>query len=283
VTQSEVTQAAVTPAVPPPVVVLRDLTKRFGSFVAVDAVSLQIGSGEIQALLGPNGAGKTTTLRMLMGILSPTGGSATIAGHDCFRERAQVMAHVGYLPDEPVFYDHLRGGEIVRFCGRMRGMPDTRVRARADELTQRLDLGDALDEYAVNYSLGMKKKLALVCAMQHEPSQLFLDEPTNGLDPVATRALLDLIRATAAAGTAVFYSTHLLDQAERLCHRVGILHRGRLGALGTPAELRARLAPAGTLEDVFFQIAGPAATAAAAPTEGPLGEGPPAPPPGAGT
>jgi len=257
-----VTPSALTPTDgPPPVVVLRDLTKRFGSFVAVDAVSLQIGPGEIQALLGPNGAGKTTTLRMLMGILSPTGGSAVIAGHDCFRERAQVMAHVGYLPDEPVFYDHLRGGEIVRFCGRMRGMPDARVRARADELAQRLDLGDALDEYAVNYSLGMKKKLALVCAMLHEPSLLILDEPTNGLDPVATRALLDLIRATAAAGTAVFYSTHLLDQAERLCHRVGILHQGRLGALGTPAELRARLAPAGTLEDVFFQIAGPAAAA----------------------
>jgi ABC-2 type transport system ATP-binding protein len=238
-----------------PIVRLHGLTKTYGSFTAVRELSLEVRRGEILALLGPNGAGKTTTIRMLMGILSPTAGTATIHGLDCFSQRAQVMQQTGYLPDEPMFYEHLRGGEIVRFCGTMRGMPDAEVKSRTEALAARLDLGDALDEYAVNYSMGMKKKLALVCAMLHQPDVLILDEPTNGLDPVVTRSLLDLVRESAARGTAVFYSTHLLEQADRLCHRVGILHRGRLAALGTPAELRQELAPGGSLEDVFFQVA----------------------------
>ncbi|MBZ0150159.1 MAG: ABC transporter ATP-binding protein [Planctomycetes bacterium] len=260
--------AVPTEPAPPPLVSIRHLHKTFGSFAAVQDLTLDVQRGEILALLGPNGAGKTTTIRMLMGILSPTSGAATIAGHACFAERAAVMQHVGYLPDEPMFHDHLRGGEIVRFCGTMRGMPATAVRSRLDELATRLDLDDALDEYAVNYSMGMKKKLALVCAMLHRPAVLILDEPTNGLDPVVTRALLDLVRETAASGTAVFYSTHLLEQAERLCHRVAILHRGQLAALGTPAALRSTLAPGGSLEDVFFQVATGQTGAAPAPEPG---------------
>ena len=254
-----------------PLLELRGLTKSYDGFMAVSDVSLSAERGEIVALLGPNGAGKTTTIRMLMGILAPTAGTAIIAGHDCFGARAAVMQHVGYLPDDPVFYDHLRGGEIVRFCGEMRGMALPAVTARTSELATRLELSKDLDEFAVNYSMGMKKKLALICAMLHRPDVLLLDEPTNGLDPVATRALLALIRETAAAGAAVLYSTHLLDQAERLCHRVGILHRGKLAALGTLDELRAQNAAGGTLEDVFFQIAGggdevPAAPPATPPT-----------------
>jgi ABC-2 type transport system ATP-binding protein len=245
------------PAAPPPQVVasVAGLGKTFGTFVAVADLTLAIGRGEILALLGPNGAGKTTTIRMLMGILAPTTGNASVLGLDCFTAREQVMRHVGYLPDEPVFYDHLTGGEILRFCAEMRGLADAAGIARGLELAKRLELDDALDEYAVNYSMGMKKKLGLVCAMQHDPELLILDEPTNGLDPYATRSLLELIRETAAAGTAVFYSTHLLDQAERLCHRVGILHRGRLAALGTIDELRGSLVAGGSLEDVFSQVA----------------------------
>jgi ABC-2 type transport system ATP-binding protein len=240
---------------------LTGLTKRYGGFLAVDDLSLSVQRGEILALLGPNGAGKTTTIRMLMGILSPTRGRARIAGYDCFHDRAKVMQHVGYLPDEPVFYDHLRGREILDFCGTMHGISPARLRERVEQLTDRLDLADALEEYAVNYSMGMKKKLALVAAMLHEPELLILDEPTNGLDPVVTRTLLDIVREIAASGAAVFYSTHLLDQAERLCHRVGIVHRGRLGALGTPAELRATFAACGSLEDVFFRVTGAAGEA----------------------
>ncbi|MFN3244560.1 MAG: ABC transporter ATP-binding protein [Planctomycetota bacterium] len=237
------------------VVDLQNLSKRFGGHKAVDGLSLQVHRGEILALLGPNGAGKTTTIRMLMGILSPTAGTATVCGRDCFGDRAEVMQHVGYLPDEPMFYEHLRGGEIVRFCGRMRGMPDDEVVQRTEELAERLAFADALDEYAVNYSMGMRKKLALSCAMLHRPDVLVLDEPTNGLDPVVTRTLLALVRELAEDGTAIFYSTHLLEQAEKLCDRVAIVHEGRLAALGTADGLRQDLAAGGSLEDVFFQVA----------------------------
>jgi len=240
---------------PTAVVDLNELRKQFGRHRAVDRVSLKVYAGEILALLGPNGAGKTTTIRMLMGILSPSGGTATICGRDCFTERARVMQHVGYLPDEPMFYEHLSGGEIIRFCGRMRGMPDDEVTARTQALAEKLSFADALDEYAANYSMGMRKKLALSCAMLHQPDVLVLDEPTNGLDPVATRALLDLVREMAAGGAAVFYSTHLLEQADKLCDRVAILHAGKLAALGEPAELRQDLAEGGSLEDVFFEVA----------------------------
>jgi ABC-2 type transport system ATP-binding protein len=168
------------------------------------------------------------------------------------------MRHVGYLPDEPIFHDHLRGREVLAFCATMHGLPRAAAKARAEALAERLGLAGDLDEFAVNYSLGMRKKLALVAAMLHEPALLILDEPTNGLDPVVTRALLDLVREQAAAGRAVFYSTHLLDQAQRLCHRVAILHKGRRMDVGTPAELSARHAPAGTLEDVFFRVTGAA-------------------------
>ena len=248
----------------PPIAELTGLTKSYGGFVAVRDLSLQVQRGEIVALLGPNGAGKTTTIRMLMGILSPSRGQARIAGLDCFAQRAEVMRHTGYLPDEPVFYDHLRGREILDFCGTMHGIPPSMQRERVALLTKRLDLAEALEEYAVNYSMGMKKKLALVVAMLHEPDLLILDEPTNGLDPVVTRTLLEMVREVAAGGAAVFYSTHLLDQAERLCHRVAIVHRGRLCALGTPGELRETLAGGGTLEDVFFRVT--ADQPAAAPT-----------------
>lgn len=244
-----------TAASPEVLVDLQDLSKAFGEHLAVDHLSLQVTRGEVLALLGPNGAGKTTTIRMLMGILSPTAGTATVCGLDCFGERPRVMAHVGYLPDEPMFYDHLRGGEIVRFCGSMRGMPKREVETRTSELAERLQFADALDEYAVNYSMGMKKKLALACAMLHRPDVLVLDEPTNGLDPVVTRTLLQLVRELAEDGTAIFYSTHLLDQAQKLCDRVAILHQGKLAALGTPDALRSDLAAGGSLEDVFFEVA----------------------------
>ena len=240
---------------PDVVVDLQSLRKNFGGHCAVDRLSLTVHKGEILALLGPNGAGKTTTIRMLMGILSPSSGAAQVCGLDCFQERSRVMQHVGYLPDEPMFYEHLSGGEIVRLCGTMRGMPDDEIVERTEALAQRLSFADALDEYAVNYSMGMRKKLALACAMLHRPDVLLLDAPTNGLDPGATRALLDLVREMAEAGTAVFYSTHLLEQADKLCDRVAILHRGKLAALGTPAELRQDLAEGGSLEDVFFEIA----------------------------
>ncbi len=240
-----------------PLLELRGLSKTYGAFRAVDGVSLAVPRGEIFALLGPNGAGKTTTIRMLMGILRPSAGTATVDGLDCFADRVEVKRRVGYLPDEPVFYDYLRGAELIRFVGGMHGLSSAETDARSGPLVERLELGDALGEYAVNYSKGMKKKLALLCAMLHDPALLILDEPTNGLDPYATRTLLDLVREKATAGRTVFYSTHLLDQAEKLCRRVGIVHKGRLAATGTLEELRAgSLAAGGSLEEIFFAVTG---------------------------
>ncbi len=241
---------------PAPVVQIEGLTKRYGDFEAVTGLTMHVGRGELFALLGPNGAGKTTTIRMLIGVLQPSAGTARVAGFDCFTDRVEVMRRAGYLPDEPIFHDYLRGMEIVRFVGEMHGLRRAEIDARSGPLFERLGLSDATDEYAVNYSRGMKKKLALVCALLHDPVLLILDEPTNGLDPYATRTLHEMMRERTAAGNTVFFSTHLLDQAERLCQRIGILSRGRLAACGTLDALRAADGGARTLEDIFFAATG---------------------------
>jgi ABC-2 type transport system ATP-binding protein len=235
---------------------IQGLSKSYGSFQAVKGLTLSVSCGQVFALLGPNGAGKTTTIRMLMGILAPTSGSARIDGLDCFRDRVEVKRRVGYLPDEPIFQDYLRGSEIIHFSGEMHGLSRAEIENRMRPLIQQLELSDALEEFAVNYSRGMKKKLALVCAMLHDPALLILDEPTNGLDPFATRALHELIRANAAAGKTIFFSTHLLDQAEKLCSQIAILAKGQLAAHGTLDELRARLTSDSSLEEIFFSVAG---------------------------
>jgi ABC-2 type transport system ATP-binding protein len=240
---------------------IQGLAKSYGTFEAVKDLSLSISYGQIFALLGPNGAGKTTTIRMLMGILAPTAGSARIDGLDCFEDRVEVQRRVGYLPDEPIFQDHLRGSEIIRFSGEMHGLTRDEIHDRTRSLLQQLELSDAVEEFAVNYSRGMKKKLALVCAMLHDPALLILDEPTNGLDPFATRALHELVRANAAAGKTIFFSTHLLDQAEKLCTQIAIVAKGRLAAHGTLAELRARLTSDSSLEEIFFSVTGNADSA----------------------
>jgi ABC-2 type transport system ATP-binding protein len=239
---------------PAPLVSIRSLVKRFGSFTAVDGLSLDIPAGCLFALLGPNGAGKTTTIKLLMGLLKPTEGSVTVAGLDAFEDSVRVKARVGYLPDEPVFYDFMRGREIIEFCGGMRGMPGHVIRERSTALAQRLQLDGALEEFAENYSRGMKKKLGLICAMLHEPPLLILDEPTNGLDPHSTVVLHALMKETVSSGRTVFFSTHLLDQAERLCDRVAIVHGGRIAAEGTLADLRGRFGTDHSLERLFFEL-----------------------------
>ncbi len=236
------------------------LGKRYGDFAAVEGLDLQVPAGTILALLGPNGAGKTTTIRMLIGQLRPSAGSATVAGLDCFARRDEVMRITGYLPDEPVFHDYLTGRELLGFVGGLHGLEREEIRLRADPLVARLELGTALDDYAVNYSRGMKKKLALAMALLHRPRLLILDEPANGLDPYAARELLALVREQAAAGSTVLFSTHLLEQAERISDRAAILAKGRLVAEGTIGELRERAAGGG-LEEVFFAVTQPEAAA----------------------
>jgi ABC-2 type transport system ATP-binding protein len=263
---------------PPAMIEIDALSKRYGDFTALSGLSLRVKRGEIFALLGPNGAGKTTTMRILMGFLKPSSGSARIAGLDCFEQRVELKRKVGYLPDEPVFYDYLRGREIVEFSGDMHGLDRDAIRARANPLIERLELGDALADYAVNYSRGMKKKLALVCALLHQPELLILDEPTSGLDPLASRRLNELVLEYQGRGATVLLSSHLLDQVERLCQRMAIVHGGRIAAEGTLAELRRERAEAGTLEDIFFAVTGGGAVAggAAASRKGETGSGGPA-------
>jgi len=240
----------------------RELSKTYGAFEAVKNLSLSVSYRQIFALLGPNGAGKTTTIRMLMGILAPTSGWARIEGFDCFRDRVEVKRRVGYLPDEPIFYDYLRGSEIVRFSGEMHGLSHGEIESRTRPLIEQLELADALEEFAVNYSRGMKKKLALVCALIHDPPLLILDEPTNGLDPFATRQLHEIIRAKSEAGKTVFFSTHLLDQVEKLSTEIAIMVKGQLAARGTLTELRARLSSDSSLEEIFFSVASESKAAA---------------------
>lgn len=230
------------------------LTKRYGGFTALDDLDLSVAGGEIFAFLGPNGAGKTTTIKLLMGLLIPSGGTAIIDGMDCFQDRVQVKRKIGYVPDEPIFPDHLRGVDLLRFVGGMHGLTNEQIEAVANPLLAQLDLADAVTDYAVNYSRGMKKKLGLITAVLHSPKLLILDEPTNGLDPVVTRQVIEILRERASEGTSVFYSTHLLDQAERFCNRIGILNHGQLEAVGTKEDLLGEFSQCTTLEDLFFAI-----------------------------
>src|SRR5262249_59096785 len=165
------------------------LGKKYGGLTAVHDLDFRVEKGEVLGFLGPNGAGKTTTIRMMMGILVPTSGRVTIDGLDCQRDRVEVKRRVGYLPDNPMFYDYLRGREIVAFVGEMHGLPRGEAQRRAAALLADVALGDAAEEYAVNYSAGMKRKLGLACALIHDPPVLVLDEPTTGLAPPAAGAL----------------------------------------------------------------------------------------------
>jgi ABC-2 type transport system ATP-binding protein len=235
-------------------IAFEQLSKTYGEFVAVRDLDLSIGKGELFGFLGPNGAGKTTTIRMMMGILVPTAGRVTIDGLDCQADRVAVKRRVGYLPDNPMFYDYLRGREILEFVGEMHGQERREAQRRAQALLDEFGLADASEEFAVNYSTGMKKKLGLACAIIHDPAVLILDEPTNGLDPRASHDVQVLLRRSVDGGKTVFISTHLLDMAQRLCDRVAIIDRGALVAVGPLGELQEKVDPGGSLEQVFLKV-----------------------------
>ena len=237
----------------------QSLSKVYGDFTAVKPLSLTVRRGEVFGFLGPNGAGKTTTIRMMMGILVPSGGHVLIDGLDCHTAPAEVKRRVGYLPDTPIFYDYLRGREILQFVGEMHGLGRAEAVERSARLLAEFGLQEAGEDYAVNYSLGMKKRLGLACALIHDPTVLILDEPINGLDPRASREVQERLLAAAARGVTIFVSTHLLDMAEKLCDRVGSIHRGELVATGTLDEIRAEASASGSLEDVFLKITDEAA------------------------
>jgi len=227
--------------------------KTFGEKAALKGVTFSVPPGQICGLLGPNGAGKTTLFRLLMGILKATEGWLRIDGHDCFNERVTVMRLIGFLPDEPVFYSYLSGREVLELSAAMHGLNVPEAMERLTPTIARLRLADDIDNYAEDYSRGMKKKLGLLLALLHQPKLLVLDEPTNGLDVESTHLFYEIISEIAAGGTTVLFSTHLMDHVTRLCSHAVILNEGVVVAQGTLAELSAAHGKT-DLEEIFLEL-----------------------------
>jgi ABC-2 type transport system ATP-binding protein len=238
----------------------RQLTKRFGIVVAVDGVSFSVSRGEIFGFLGANGAGKTTTLRMLCGLVAPTSGHALIDGFDVFAQPLEAKARLGYLDEEPFVHPHLTGREFLGYVADLYRVPrGAERRQRIDQLLGLFELAGRDGELIGGYSHGMKQKIGLASLLIREPSVLLLDEPTNGLDPRSARLVKDLLEELATRGTTVLLSTHILEVAQALCHRVAIIDRGHIVATGTMDELRAQAgSEQASLEDLFLRLtAGP--------------------------
>jgi len=245
-----------------PLIETRNLVKRYGDKVAVKDVSFDVRGGEIFGFLGPNGAGKTTTIKIIVGLLQPTSGTVKVAGHDVQAEPLQAKAASGYVPDTPNLYAKLTGRELLRFVGDLYNLDRSQVARRIDELLRILDLSEAADNTVDSYSHGMQQKASLAAALMHDPRVLVLDEPTVGLDPKSARLIKDILRQMADRGAAVFLSTHILEIAERMCDRIGIINKGELVAVGTMDELRAAGKSGGaSLEDIFLSLTGGAEVA----------------------
>jgi ABC-2 type transport system ATP-binding protein len=238
---------------------VRSLTRRFGVFTAVDAISFDVAAGEVFGFLGANGAGKTTAIRMLIGLLAPTSGSARVAGFDVASQGEDVKRHIGYMSQRFSLYEDLTVRENITLYGGIYGLSDRAIDERTASLVQRLDLGRDLDTRVKAIPLGWKQKLAFSVAVLHEPKVVFLDEPTGGVDPITRRQFWELIYATAARGTTVFVTTHYMDEAE-YCDRISIMVDGRIAALGTPVELKTRFGGP-TIDDVFVRLARPGTAA----------------------
>ncbi len=221
-------------------VVVQDLTKRFGSFVAVDRISFTIERGEVFGFLGPNGAGKSTTIRMLSGLLLPTEGHATVAGVDVARETEELRRRIGYMPQLFSLYSDLTVEENLQFYGGLYGLGASALSGRMADLQELLGLGEVLDRLTATLSTGWRQRAALACAIVHEPPVVFLDEPTSGVDQSARQQFWDLIADLAADGTTVLVTTHLMEEAER-CTRLGMISRGKIIAMDTPQALMAGL------------------------------------------
>jgi len=232
------------------------LTRSFGDVRAVDGLDLSVARGELFGFLGPNGAGKTTTMRLLTGLLRPTAGDAFVAGHSLTHEPARARAALGFVPDTPFLYDKLTAREFLAFSAALHGVEPAVAERRGRALLALLELEGAADGLVEGYSHGMRQKTALAGALIHDPQVLFLDEPTIGLDPRSARTIKDLLRGLCDRGKAVFLSTHVLEIAERLCDRVGILSRGKLAVVGTVAELREKARSNDSLEEIFLGLTG---------------------------
>ena len=230
------------------------LMKRFGDLVAVHDLSLTIPRGEFFAVLGPNAAGKSTTLRILAGLIKPTSGSARVAGFDVQTQSMEARRRLAYVPDFPFLYDKLTPWEFFRFTGQIFQMEETRVQAGAKELIARFNLQPYLGKLIEGLSHGTRQRVAIASALLHDPEVFVLDEPMVGLDPHHTRVLKEILKEKSRQGMTIFISTHQLSVAEELADRIGILHQGRLVALGTSEELRRQSGRDGALEESFLAL-----------------------------
>lgn len=231
---------------------LRELSKSFGSFTAVDRITLSVKQGEIFGFLGANGAGKTTAIRMLCGLLAPTSGSGSVAGFDIRTQRHSIRQVIGYMSQKFSLYPDLTGRENMQFYGAAYNIPSERLRHRIESVTDQLSLGDFLGRLTGSLPTGWRQRLALGVALLQEPKVLFLDEPTGGVDPVFRRRFWSLLYDLAGAGTTVFVTTHYMDEAE-YCSRISIMDKGRVIALGSPTELK-RIHQEEQLEDLFINL-----------------------------
>jgi ABC-2 type transport system ATP-binding protein len=234
---------------------LKEITKKYGDFRAVDNLNLTVARGEIFGFLGPNGAGKTTTIKMLAGVLEPSAGTITIGGIDMLKQPEAAKRKIGFIPDRPYLYEKLTGMEFLKFTADLYGVPDEIYRENARKNLTMFSLTDWADELIESYSHGMKQRLIMSAALMHEPEIIIVDEPMVGLDPAAILIVKELFQSLARNGVSVFMSTHTLAVAEVICDRVGIIHRGHLIASGTTADLRreANVTDA-DLEKVFLNL-----------------------------
>jgi ABC-2 type transport system ATP-binding protein len=237
-----------------PAIRLRDVEKRYGATLAVSGLSLEVARGELFAFLGPNGAGKTTTIRMMVGLLQPNAGTVEVCGHLIRENGLLAKSKIAYVPDQPFIYDKLTGREFLHFVAAMYRLPERRRDEILDVLIARLDIGGYLDDLTDGYSHGMKQRVVLAAALLHEPEVLIIDEPMVGLDPKTVRAVKNLFVEITGRGGTIFMSTHTLEVAEAVASRIGIINRGRLLALGTLAELRAKARREQSLEEIFLQL-----------------------------
>jgi len=236
---------------------IHDLVKRYGTFTAVDGVSLDVQPGEIHGFLGPNGAGKTTTIRMIAGLLKPTAGRIVVNGHDLASDAEGAKASLGFIPDRPFIYEKLTAGEFLRFHAGLYGIDGNGVGGRVREMLEIFELGRWENELVESFSHGMKQRLVMSAAFLHRPQAVLVDEPMVGLDPRGARLIKDVFRRMSARGVAILMSTHTLEVAQEMCDRISIIMRGKIIARGTVDELRALAGdPDQHLTDVFLRLTG---------------------------